>query len=146
MKKIISVVIVACSIILIAAGCNNSKKAMQENPGIDGTWELVFIDSAAKPIPEMFPDKVPTVVINTPEKRLSGSTGCNQYSTALNISGSTIDLTAPIIATKMMCMNSAQGENTFLKMLPQVNKFSVSGNELYFMKDAQTLLRFTKKM
>ncbi len=117
---------------------------MVENPAIDGTWELVFIDSAPKPLAELYPDKIPTMEINTPSKTITGNTGCNSYSTALTINKNSIDFSAPIVATERMCMNTAEGEALFLGFLPQVNNFAVSQGELYFMKGNKTVMRFRK--
>lgn len=144
--KIITGFVFSTLMTLILQSCSTANKPMAEMPVLDGTWELTYIAGSEKTIQEFYPDKIPTVIFDTPEKRISGNTGCNQYSGALKIAGSKINLTAPIAATKMMCMNSAAGETQFLQMLPKVNNYTVADGELSFRMGNETLMKFNKKM
>lgn len=144
--KSISLFLITITCMVVIQSCNSAKKSMAEMPMLDGTWELSYISGPHESLQQLYPEKMPTVVFDTPSKRLSGTTGCNQYSGALIIDGSKIDLTTPIIVTKMYCMNSAAGETQFLQLLPKVNNYTVADGILSFRMGNVTLMRFNKKM
>lgn len=119
---------------LILASCStmiSSRKGSQ--PSIVNTkWVLS----------ENVKGKTPT--LNIENGRVSGNAGCNNYfgellmdSTAGNFSATKVG------STRMMCENMSVEDN-FMKMLSEVNKYTVNGNVLELYKDDLLLMKFTK--
>lgn len=73
--------------------------------------------------------------------RMSGSGGCNQISSKVTISGSSLTF-GEILSTKMLCVNS-RFEEDFLAALRQVNRYDLKGNKLYLKKKRKTLAVLT---
>lgn len=67
--------------------------------------------------------------------RLSGSAGCNQYSGAYTVSGSSLQI-SQLISTMMACEAALMDqEGIYLKTLEQVKSFAITGDRLV-LKDA----------
>lgn len=71
--------------------------------------------------------------------KLSGFTGCNNFSGNFNLDGKSLSLD-PGAMTKKACQGS--GENEFLNALSMVSDFKVSKDNLTLMDGAKELLRF----
>lgn len=129
------------------ASCNDSKKMASTSSNMEGEWTLNYIAQAPKPVPDLYPDVKPSISFMTNENRAGGKTGCNSYSLTYTSKSGAIDFTAPMAVTKMLCINSTEGENLFLKLLPEVKKSAVVGGELLFSDAANLLLmKFERKM
>lgn len=67
----------------------------------------------------------------TQEGTLSGSDGCNQYTTTYTVSGSTLTVGEPIASTKRACPTALESQTTaFYSALTQANSFSVTSESL----------------
>jgi heat shock protein HslJ len=63
--------------------------------------------------------------------KLSGSGGCNQYSTTYTLSGNTLSISPTFARTTMYCADNVMLlENTYLSLLPQMKVYLINGNQL----------------
>ena len=100
---------------------------------------------AEKTIEELFAEKKPTAMFDANLNSIRGNGGCNNYNGAIKIEGNKIDLTAPIVSTKMACLNGSNGEYTYFNILTTVNNYNIVGDELEFFSDKVSVLKFSKK-
>ena len=67
----------------------------------------------------------------TTDGKVSGSSGCNQYSSTYTVSGSTIKISTPMASTLMACSQEIMNqESAYLKALGEAKTFSISGAQL----------------
>ena len=87
----------------------------------------------------------PMIEINTREKALMGSTGCNQFNSTFEYSmeDQSFSVFFPIAMTKRGCPEGAV-EQDFLSALEQVNGYSKKGVTLFLLKDGETVMEFRK--
>ncbi|MFA5620317.1 MAG: META domain-containing protein [Weeksellaceae bacterium] len=74
--------------------------------------------------------------------RASGFAGCNRYFAGVNIVGATIQFEQA--GSTMMACPEMDSESAFLKQLPLINTYEVSGNELRFYNNKILLLKFKR--
>ncbi len=77
--------------------------------------------------------------------QVGGSSGCNQYSGTYTVSGSQLEIAAPLASTLMACSQPIMDlESAYLTALAEVKSFAISGDELT-LKDAddQPVLVYT---
>ncbi len=113
------------------------------SPSLDGTWELTYISGPKIAFEGLYPNKIPAITFDVSGKRVSGNTGCNNFSGELNTNGNSIDFTKAMAMTKMMC--PGQGETVFLETLKKINTYSITDSTLNFIMGDIALMRFTKR-
>ena len=120
-------------------------KVLKQQPdmtsNIGGDWMLTAIDG--KQIGDR--DKVPTLMIDLDERRVSGNNSCNQYNGALRfVSPNSLTL-GDIASTKKMCRDGAMEQQFNAAFQGNLN-YDLSGNTLRFMNDSgKTVLVFERK-
>jgi heat shock protein HslJ len=120
---------------------------MPQIPKLTGSWELDYIAGSLTIFQELYPRKRPTIIFDTLNNLVSGSTSCNNYVSKLIINGNKIDFSNPFAVTKMACLDDkGNGENLFLQTLKTVNNYSLNPDSTlnFIMGDIATM-RFTKK-
>ena len=118
-----------------------------ETPQLTGSWELDYIAGSAMEFQELYARKRPTIIFDTLNNLVSGSTSCNNYVGKLLVKANKIDFSGPLAVTKMACLDSkGNGENLFLETLKNVNNYAVDRDSaLNFMMGDIATMRFTKK-
>jgi heat shock protein HslJ len=77
----------------------------------------------------------------TADGKVSGSSGCNQYTGKYTVSGSNIKFDPSIATTMMACPQPIMDqESAYLKMLGEAKTYEVKGNELTLMDDGNKKL------
>lgn len=87
-----------------------------------------------------------TVTLNFQDGTVSGSDGCNSYSSAYQSSDDKLTIDKNIISTMMACDETImQQAPAFTAALPQVSSFKVDADQLTLLNaDGETLAVFTK--
>ena len=118
-----------------------------KTPQLTGSWELDYIAGSPMAFEELYARKKPTIIFDTLNNLVSGSTSCNNYVGKLIINGRKIDFTEPLAITKMACLDSkSNGENLFLETLKMVNNYTLNADfTLNFIMGDITTMRFVKK-
>ncbi|WP_343390200.1 META domain-containing protein, partial [Candidatus Amarobacter glycogenicus] len=71
---------------------------------------------------------------------LSGTGGCNNYSTSYTLDGSTLSINAAIASTMMACAEDVMAQETaFLAALPMATTYAIQGDALE-LRDANGAL------
>jgi len=144
MKKYIFTFIVTCCLL---TACENSKKTtapMTDISKLAGTWELNYISGPGIAFDDLYPNKKPTISFDIANNRVSGNTGCNNFTGPLKADGHKISFTDPMAMTRMLC--PGEGENVFIETLKKINTWSVSdAHTLNFIMGDIAVMRFTKK-
>jgi putative lipoprotein len=120
----------------LAAGCGDDEEAAPAS--VEGTWTLtdgVDVDGWEKAAP----------TADFKDGKLSGSSGCNRYTTSYTTTGDELKL-GQVATTRMACAPPASDvELAFLTKLDRVTGWSVDGGELALQaQDGEALLRFSR--
>lgn len=139
MKK--ALVLIALSAALTA--CSTNKASMNASAeDLQGRWELTLFTPGDKEFAELFGQHRPELEFNTNEKRVSGTTGCNQLSGNYTTTGNTFQFGSNMVLTKMACPQ--YDENNFLNAMNSINRFAIKGDQLQLLKDSTLVMVFTK--
>lgn len=143
MKKILMLVIFTS--VLVSCNCAKNKKGDAVS-NLEGSWILTYITGPRITFDGLYPNKKPSIHFDLKENGVSGNNSCNSYSGKMVLDGNKIDLTAPMISTKMMCMDG-QGESVYMGTLQKVTSYEITdgGKTLNFISDGITTMKFTKK-
>ncbi len=105
-------------------------------------WKLVEL--GGNPAPAGSQAKPVTLQLLDSERRASGFAGCNQYSSAYEMEGTTLHFT-PAISTKMACEAGMDLEQTYLKAFEGTRQYRQTTNGLELIGDNdQVIARFEK--
>ncbi len=75
------------------------------------------------------------------KKSAGGNGGCNSFGSTFTREGQAIRFTG-IFSTKMYCEGVQATEDVFFKQLAKVNRFTISGKNLWLYRDKELLLEF----
>ena len=132
MKRLLG--LLAVSGVLSACGGLGGASATPSG-GLDGTsWTLVKIGDA-----EVTADAPPTLAFDE-ALSVSGFAGCNQYTGAATIEGSSISL-GPLATTQMACPGAAGiAETAFLAAMNEVQSFAIDSQGRLVLEDGVVLV------
>ncbi|MBL7740479.1 MAG: META domain-containing protein [Chitinophagaceae bacterium] len=120
-----------------------SKKVVANPAELNGAWQLNYIGGAKIAFEELYPGKKPQIVFDVTGSRISGNTGCNNFSGPVTIEGSKISFSQSLALTKMFCPD--EGEMVFLETLKKVNLWAVTDTStLNLIMGDIAMMRFTK--
>jgi len=92
---------------------------------LDGNWEANFVEGVPGTMEEMYPQGLPNVTFDTGEGRVSGNSGCNNFTGSFSVDGNTITWEGELGSTRMACPNM-DGEKAFLSALRKSTSYSVT--------------------
>lgn len=145
-----------CILFLATLGCNTTKRQMHSKfitepiiaipaaytwqagntPG--GKWKL---------IPAMPSDtatgRIPLLHFMKDDKRITGNTGCNNFSGTFTITNNSLSFNHDFVSTKMVC--PGYDEAAFERSLLRTNNFEINGDTLV-LKVNQTPLSYWLKV
>lgn len=107
---------------------------------IMGSWTLKTMPG--EDIKVLFADNKPTAEFDTLASKISGSAGCNSYSTSYKLENGVLTL-GPVITTKMACP-SLEGENKLIKLLETPFEASINDGDLTLSKNGSVVITFFK--
>lgn len=142
MKNIISSILLFCSLVFIAS-CSTAKNATGSASILDKNWKLVELNGIAIESSEQY-RKAPFMILNTSEKRVNGSGGCNSFFGTYELKNDNGITFSPIGATKMACQDVVmQVESRFFQVFEMAKKFMVKDDTLTLMNsDDSVVARF----
>ncbi|WP_397364355.1 META domain-containing protein [Olleya sp. R77988] len=125
---------------ILLNGCGASKDAttnlnadMTENT-LNGNFIVTTLDSKNNL------DKELTLNFDDSTKRVSGFSGCNNFSGTYTVDGNKITF-GPLMSTKKMCADSGNEiETTFFKTIEKTNKFNLNDNKITLLKNKKELI------
>ncbi len=129
-----------CILALVMSGCTSLKNTI---PLSSETWELEYITGPKIAFDGLFPENKPQITFNTIKKEVSGTTGCNGFSTKYTLDGQTIKFDENFPTTLRYCEGG--GEQVFLKMIKEVNHYFIDyEGKLFLNKGDIPMMRFKK--
>jgi heat shock protein HslJ len=124
--------------------CTTNKASMNTSAEeLQGRWELTLFAPGGKEFAELFGQRRPELEFNTTEKKVFGTTGCNQLSGNYTVSGSSFQFGTNMALTKMAC--PTYDETAFLNAMSSVNRFLIRNDQLQLLQDSTLVMAFTKK-
>ena len=125
MKKLIFSIGLCAGLIILAACASSTSPQGVAGDLTNRIWVLSLLTDKAV---------IPGTSISaefTPDGKVSGSSGCNQYSSTYTESGSTVKISAPMASTLMACSQEIMDqESAYLIALVEAKTFSVTGDQL----------------
>jgi heat shock protein HslJ len=129
-----------CILTLVLSGCSSLNNSI---PLSNETWELEYITGPKIAFDGLFPENKPQITFNTAKKEVSGTTGCNGFTTKYTLDGQTINFDENFPMTMRYCVGG--GEQVFLKMIKEVNHYYIDNEgKLFLNKGDIPMLRFKK--
>lgn len=127
-----------------ATGARPQVTALSPRLGLSGEWRLTALPGAGTPIAAG--DKAPTLVIASAEKRISGSTGCNQFFGACVPGKDNSFSLDPSGSTQMACPGAPGAlETAYLAALRGTTAYRISGATLELLAGERVLARFERR-
>ncbi|MBL7742373.1 MAG: META domain-containing protein [Chitinophagaceae bacterium] len=147
MKQVLLIIL---AIISFLPACKNprqttsiSKKVTANPSELNGAWQLDYISGITTPFEGLYPNKKPQIIFDVANSRISGNTGCNNFSGPVSIDGSKISFSQPLTLTKMFC--PGEGETVFLETLKKINLWAVTDTStLNLIMGDVAMMRFRK--
>ncbi|MCB8984580.1 MAG: META domain-containing protein [Ardenticatenaceae bacterium] len=103
------------------------------------TWQLTSYNNGQNAVVSVNPNAEVTAVFGE-DGTLSGSAGCNTYSTSYTVDGNSLTISPNIVTTMMACAEDVmQQETAYLATLPTATTFAVQGDSLE-LRDANGAL------
>ena len=95
-------------------------------------WTLVSLRGRPVTVAERQPE--PHLMLQSDQKRVTGSTGCNRLAGSYSIEGERLVL-GRTASTRMACVQGMEQEGSFLDALAAVTRWRVDGQQLHLMDD-----------
>lgn len=112
-----------------------------DNALLSGEWILKTIGK--RPASDFFTDDIPTMIFVSAEKKIFGSSGCNEYNTNYSLNGFSLNV-GTIITTRMAC-SSSSGETQFIQAISDDSTITLDEDTLTFYKNKKETLQFVKE-
>jgi heat shock protein HslJ len=127
----------------MAAGCAPAAPP-SENSRVDATlkntyWKLVSI--AGEPYVHASPNREPRIQFRHGEDRLTGFTGCNDFTGSYSVDGDRLQL-GEIAVTQKACLEGMAIERRYLLALRTVDAYRISGDSLELLEGKSPRLGF----
>jgi len=129
--------------LLVLAGCSLARPDSGDSPKADlseSTWIAEDIDGAG------VIDNAQSTLVFSPDGRVSGRAGCNQYGGTVKLSGASM-IVDQVFSTRMACTAPAlmDQETRFLAALQAVRSYRVEGTKLVLIDGTgKARLRFDR--
>ncbi|OXA88718.1 META domain-containing protein [Flavobacterium hercynium] len=131
----------------VMVSCNVFKCKKEASAAtLAGTWELNYVTGPRIAFDGLYPNKKPVITFDLKENRVSGNSSCNSFSGQFTVDGNKVDLTQPMMMTKMMC-GDGQGEQVFMSTLQKADTYAITedGKTLNLISGDIATMRFTRK-
>lgn len=116
--------------------------AKSSEPVYAGQWQMVSCSGVRVAYAELFPDRMPTLLISAGEERISGFTGCNAFTATASINATGFRLNEPFALTKKYCEGG--GEDVFLSALRIAEAWTMFDNHLILLNNGLEVMRFRR--
>lgn len=133
--------LLACLAGTLLLSCSSSRNTPEQLANLNGNWMLTVFPNQGKTFAELFSMKVPDLQLDVPNRKVTGSTGCNRASGAFTIDGEEFKF-GNLATTKMGC--PGYDEMIYLDALGRVNRFRLNADQLSFYQDSTLLMTFVK--
>lgn len=142
--KTILIVAITLQISIFTYSCKAAKNStLATNDSIsvvEGTW--VLDEFEGKPASESFKGKIPFMVLDFTENKISGNSGCNSYFGSFVLDNNTLK-TSSIASTLMLCMEDNK-EKEFLQIFENPKEIIVVDSKLSMMDNSKKVASFVK--
>jgi heat shock protein HslJ len=139
---IMKYVLMVCIAMALLAACSSSRNSAAELDSLNGYWVLTVFPQGTKTLAEVFVMKMPDLQLDVPNRRVSGSTGCNRMTGPFEIDGQEFRF-GNLATTKMGC--PGYDESVYLDAIGKVNRFRLNNDQLSLYLDSTLLMTFVKK-
>ena len=139
---IMKYVFIACVAAGLITACSSSRNSAAELDNLNGYWVLTVFPQETKTLAEVFVMKTPDLQLDVPNRKVSGTTGCNRISGPFEVDGEKFQF-GNLATTKMGC--PGYDESVYLGAIGKVNRFRLNNDLLSLYMDSTLLMTFAKK-
>ena len=136
---------------LLVSACASNKSTSTTDAGmnetlLNGEWQANYVSGTEKPFDELFPEMAPFITFNLEEGRVSGMSGCNNFTGSFSTEGNKLSFGDNMALTRKMCPDMT-GEDAFISTLQKVDSYSVSegGETLNLIMGDIAIMRLVRK-
>ena len=122
--------------------CSSSRKTSAKLDGLNGYWVMTLFPAATKAMAEVFTMKTPDMQLDVPNRKISGTSGCNRITGPFTVNGEEFKF-GNLAMTKMGC--PGYDENIFMDAMGKVNRYRLNNDQLSLYQDSTLLMTFAKK-
>ena len=111
---------------------------------LGGNWQLTYITGPRIAFDGLYPDRKPTLSLDTEKGTVNGHTSCNSYSGRFARKGMSLSFPEPLAMTRMAC--AGLGESVFLQALQRVDGYGISpdGQTLTLLENGLAVMAFAR--
>jgi putative lipoprotein len=113
--------------------------ATPDAPLANTYWRLTSLGGEA--YSHQSKNREPHIKFSQADERLSGFTGCNEFTSSYSLDGNTLAL-GEVAATQKACIEGMDIEQPYLQALRKVNRYRISGNRLQLIGADGPVLEF----
>lgn len=140
MKNLIAILVISTLGFFQSCSTQTMNDSQTLNLELSGSYTLEFINEVN--IDESFPNKRPSLTLESVSKKLTGNTGCNQMFGSFTTEQNKISFSG-LGMTKMFC--EGVNESAYTKNLEKVTSYRFDDNKLrFFDEKGLELLRYTR--
>lgn len=140
MKNLLAVLVISGLFIFQSCSTQTTNDPQTFNLELSGSYSLEYISEVN--IDEGFPNKRPTLTLESVSKKLTGTTGCNQMFGSFKTDQNKISFSG-LGMTKMFC--EGVSESAYTQNLEKVASYRFDNGKLSFFDDkGLELLRYTR--
>ena len=127
----------------LLTGCKTASKVAAGND-LDGQWVLAVFPYQKKTLAEVFGNRVVQLQFEKSSKRISGTTGCNRFTSGYSVSADSLRFSQNFALTKMAC--PGYDEQLVLQALNRVNRYRLIESQLELMQNGEIVMIFARKL
>jgi|GEM_PF-73936 len=111
---------------------------------LGGNWQLTYITGPRIAFDGIYPERKPTLSLDTEKGTVNGNTSCNSYSGRFARKGMNLSFPEPLAMTRMAC--AGLGESVFLQALQRVDAYGISpdGQTLTLLENGLAVMAFAR--
>ncbi|MBI1192983.1 MAG: META domain-containing protein, partial [Bacteroidetes bacterium] len=111
---------------------------------LSGNWQLTYITGPRIAFDGLYPERKPTLSLDTEKGTVNGNTSCNSYSGRFARMGMNLSFPEPLAMTRMAC--AGLGESVFLQALQRVDGYGISpdGQTLTLLENGLAVMAFAR--
>jgi heat shock protein HslJ len=123
--------------------CTAPRKATRINE-LAGGWVLAIFPHEKKTLAEVFGTRVIDLRFAPDSNRVSGSTGCNQFTGMYTADTARIVFSPNMALTRMAC--PGYNETLFLNAMARVNRYRINEGQLELFQNTDLVMVFARKI
>ena len=109
---------------------------------LTGVWTLTVLQGATANVD--FKNRIPTMIFNFENGKVSGNTGCNSYNGKVELTDNRLSI-GSLATTRRACVDGMEGEKKFVSAIPGDSDIELSNGQLVLKRGGLRIATFVKE-